>query len=221
MTYAEMKRILIYCQVLGFEGLNNGNSAIIPELTINLPKHNSFIGVQGNPAIFVSDLTYKKLKRFHKDWIPNVTIAISTAYLFNPRTSYIDIIGVLIHEAGHAFNVYAKIANNEANAYVFEIETMFKLFKMRVLKRQFGISKEDVGAYFQSRMDQYKLETHNNVYLKLLVDEVTNIFELQNNQVVKSEPPIKIQIKIGFFKQEKPENQDIPTVHQASGMANN
>lgn len=203
MTYAEMKRILIYCQVLGFEGLKNGNSAIIPELKINLPKRNSFIGVQGNPAIFVSDVTYKKLKRFHADWVPNVTIAISSAYLFKSRPSYIDIIGVLVHEAGHAFNVYAKIANNEANAYVFEIETMFKLFKMRVLKRQFGLSKEDLGSYFQSRMDQYTLETHNNPDLKQLVDEMTNIFGLQNNQATTSEQPTKIQIKIGFFKQDK------------------
>ncbi len=200
MTYEEMKRILIYCQILGFEGLNNGNSAIIPELAINLPKQNSFIGTQGNPAIFVSELTYKKLKQFHKDWIPNITIAISTTYLFNHQTSYIDIIGVLVHEAGHAFNVYAKIPNTETNAYVFEIETLMKLFKMSVLKRQFGITKEDVGAYFESRMAQYTLDTSNNLYLKILVNEITRFFEL-NSQRNKSELPIKTPVNPSFFKQ--------------------
>ncbi|KTD12018.1 hypothetical protein Lgra_1476 [Legionella gratiana] len=199
MTHEEMRKILLYCQIIGFEGLRNGTYATIPELKINLPQQNSFIGVRGNPAIFVTEVTYKKLKQFHEDWIPNVTIAISHAYLVEPKRSKIDIIGILVHEAGHAFNVYGKIKNNEANAYVFEIETMLKLLKMSVLSRQFNLDKDDLGAYFQSRMDQYNLETPNNSYLKTLVEEITNNFNLDTKNA-KPEPVVTVRIKLGFFK---------------------
>lgn len=199
MTYQEMKRILLYCQVLGFAGLRNHTYAIIPELKINLPQQNSFIGARGNPAIFVTEVTYNKLKRFHEDWIPNITIAISHAYLVEPKRNTIDIIGILVHEAGHAFNVYGKIKNNEANAYVFEIETMYNLLKMGVLSRQFNLKKEDLGAYFQSRLEQYNIETPNHSYLRTLVDEISNEFNLDNKNTT-SEPLVKIQIKLGFFK---------------------
>jgi hypothetical protein len=202
MTYAQMKRILLYCRVLGYEGLKNGNSATIPELKIDLSEKNAFIGVRGNPAIFVSEATYKKLKRFHEDWIPNITIAISLSYILEPKRSSVDVIGVLIHEAGHAFNVYAKIQNTEANAYVFEIEAMIKLFNMSILSGQFDLSKTDLKTYFQSRLDQYCLETHNNPYLTKLVDYITDSFEL-NSKGSESVKHVNVQTEIGFFKQDK------------------
>lgn len=34
MSDEEMKRILLYCQILGFEGLRNGTYAIIPQLKL-------------------------------------------------------------------------------------------------------------------------------------------------------------------------------------------
>ncbi|VEB39099.1 Uncharacterised protein [Legionella sainthelensi] len=198
MSDEEMKRILLYCQILGFEGLRNGTYAIIPQLQINFPKPNSFIGAKGNPAIFVTEVTYKKLKQFHEDWVPNITIAISHAYLIEPKRRNIDIIGMLVHEAGHAFNVYGKLKNNEANAYVFEIETMLKLLKMNILPRQFGLYKEDLQAYFKSRMEQYNLAIPNNLYLKTLVEEITNDFNLENKDT-KAESLVNFQIKLGFF----------------------
>ncbi|KTC93876.1 hypothetical protein [Legionella cincinnatiensis] len=199
MSDEEMKRILLYCQILGFEGLRNGTYAIIPELKINFPQPNSFMGVRGNPAIFVTEVTYKKLKQFHEDWVPNITIAISHAYLIEPKRSNIDTIGMLVHEAGHAFNVYGKLKNNEANAYVFEIETMLKLLKMNILPRQFGLYKEDLQSYFKSRMEQYNLAIPSNSYLKTLVEEITNDFNLDGKDI-KSESRVKFQIKLGFFK---------------------
>ncbi|KTD62118.1 hypothetical protein [Legionella spiritensis] len=205
MTYEEMKRILLYCQILGFEGLNNGHHAIIPELRINLPERHTFLGVNSNPAIFVTEVTYKKLKKFHEDWIPNITIAIDHTYLLEPKKNNIDIIGVLVHEAGHAFNVYAKIPNTEANAYIFEIEALFKLYKMGILSRQFGIDAKDMITYFQSRMSQYKI-VDNNLYLKFLIDDITDIFRLEkkSHDLTKTDRIksfVNAQIKIGFFNQ--------------------
>lgn len=208
MTYAQMKRVLLYCRVLGFEGLRNGNSAVIPELQIDLFEKNAFIGVKGNPAIFVSETTYKKLKRFHEDWIPNITIAISLPYVLEPKRNNVDVVGVLTHEAGHAFNVYAKIPNTEANAYVFEIEAMLKLFAMSVLSRQFNLSKIDLKTYFQSRLEQYCLETNNNQYLSDLVDYITDSFELKKMHF-ESEVQVNVQTKLGFFKHDKQDKMPV------------
>ncbi|KTD62638.1 hypothetical protein Lsan_1775 [Legionella santicrucis] len=214
MSDEEMKRILLYCQILGFEGLKNGTYAIIPPLEINFPKPNSFIGVKGNPAIFVTEVTYKKLKQFHEDWVPNITIAVSHAYLIEPKRSAIDIIGMLVHEAGHAFNVYGKLKNNEANAYVFEIETMLKLLKMNILPMQFGLYKEDLQSYFKSRMEQYNQAIPNNPYLKTLVEEITNDFSLgtKNN---KFDPLVTVRLKLGFFN-----NKDNTETHTDLNVSN-
>lgn len=138
------------------------------------------------------------MKQFHEDWVPNITIAISHAYLIEPKRNNIDIIGMLVHEAGHAFNVYGKLKNDEANAYVYEIETMLKLLKMNILPRQFGLYKEDLQSYFKSRMEQYNLAIPNNPYLKILVEEITHDFNLDGKDT-KSESPVKFQIKLGFF----------------------
>jgi hypothetical protein len=205
MTLEEMQRMLIYCQILAIDGLSNGTNAIIPELTIDLLSGNSFFGLKNNPAIFVTEITYKKLKHVYPDWIPNVTIAISQSFLDAKKTSPIDIIGVLVHEAGHAFNVYGRISNNEANAYIFEIETLLKLYNMSVLSRQFDISKQDMTQYFQSRLNQYQMNKKNGKYLQSLIDEITETFELENHRshrVIEfvTKNAIKIHIKLGFFK---------------------
>lgn len=76
------------------------------------------------PAVDI--MANKLLGAFHQNCVINKTIVLKDSFLM---TKSIDVIGTIIHEIGHAFNVAAKIPNSEANAYIFEIEVMLKLLE--------------------------------------------------------------------------------------------
>lgn len=215
MTEQEMKEILKHCQELASKGLKNGYSAKIPELEINIPKLNSFIGVN-NPAIFVTEVTYGKLGRFHEDWTPNITIAISQTFLRKYINDKIRLIGILVHETGHAFNFYAGIPNSELNAYIFEIEILHKLYEEGVLsEKPYGITKEEMQSFFQFRLHKYKSTILKSDYLNALIANITDVFELKPTtslpaRVMTTATKINIQIKVGLFKKPKPSPEEDP-----------
>lgn len=91
----------------------------------------------------------------------NQTIALKTNFL-NQKT--VDIIGAIIHETGHAFNVSAKIANTEANAYIYEIEVLTKLLETKS-PLLFGSTYEDLQSYFNERLPFYNRGISGNNYL--------------------------------------------------------
>lgn len=182
------------CRELGSSGLNNGIKASIPKLELDVvhpPK--DFLGVHGNPAIFVNEKTYKLWGAHHEDWIQNKTIAIKESFL---KKSPIEIIGAIIHETGHAFNVAAKIKNTEANAYIYEIEVMRKLLETNS-PLLLGCSYDDLQLYFKSRLPFYKQGVPGNEYLAKLVADIKSQFKLEEPIV----PTPKIStVKIRFFE---------------------
>ncbi|WP_131781153.1 hypothetical protein [Legionella gresilensis] len=116
LTETKIQQLIAICQLIGKLGLNNGVSAQIPQLIIDIlrpPK--DFTGACKNPAIFINKNTYHLLSRHHPNWIMNQTIAVKQSLLSQPRIESID---AIIHEVGHAFNVAANIANTETNAYI-------------------------------------------------------------------------------------------------------
>ena len=76
LTESNIKEIIDECREIGDSGLNNGTNAFIPCLEIDiLQPPCDFLGVQGNPAIFVNEQTYKLLGSQHENWVANRTIA--------------------------------------------------------------------------------------------------------------------------------------------------
>lgn len=193
LTMYHIRLLIEECRHMGSCGLNNGVKASIPRLEIDIlnpPK--DFLGAHGNPAIFVNENTYNLLGDLHDNWIVNETIALKKSFL---RTSTIEIIGAIVHETGHAFNVAANIQNTEANAYIYEIEVMCRLFEMKS-PLVFGCSEADLTAYFESRLPFYKMGGRSNKYLAQLVGEIKDQFKLE----VPAAPGGKIgTLSITFF----------------------
>ncbi|KTD20436.1 Uncharacterised protein [Legionella lansingensis] len=164
LTVENIKQLINRCRLISILGLN-GISVNIPELKIDIlkPPHD-FVGVGGNPAIFINQYTYRLLGKKHKNWVVNETIAMKAILLNKPA---IEVIGAIVHEVGHAFNVAAKIPNTEANAYIFEIEVMCKLFetKYHLLGK---CTSADAEAYFKSRLSYYKMEINDTTLAKLV-----------------------------------------------------
>ncbi|KTD38570.1 hypothetical protein Lnau_0558 [Legionella nautarum] len=177
LTREQIREIIEECRRIGVSGLGNGRRTTIPFIKIDILRADGldFTGVLGNSAIFINKNTHKMLSQYHSSWVANKTIAIKESLLLKPT---IDIIGAIVHETGHAFNVEAKIANTEGNAYIFEIEVLLKLLESDYLS-SFGCDKEDVGSYFQSRLANYHMETRNP-YLAKRVDEIVEEFGLYN-----------------------------------------
>ncbi|MGQ3887987.1 hypothetical protein ACQUW5_03010 [Legionella sp. CNM-1927-20] len=175
LTKIEIHHLIAVCQLIGKLGLDNGVSAQIPKIHIDiLQPPNDFIGVNTNPAIFINKYTYQLLGRLHPNWIVNQTIAVKATLLSQPK---LEIIGALIHEVGHAFNVTANIANTEENAYIFEIEVLCKLFASKLAFLD-EVSSKDLKTYFESRLPYYKKCIATNNYLTKLVEQISKQFNL-------------------------------------------
>lgn len=169
LTDTHIKQIIQECREIGGDGLNNGIHATIPDISVDIVMPPlDFLGVNGNPAIFVNKATFKLLGSVHTNWIVDRTIALKTS-LLNQKP--IEVIGAIIHELGHAFNVAADIENSEANAYIFEIEVVRQLLKSNNLL-SFNCSAGDVQAYFESRLPCYTQGVQSNEYLAILVAEI-------------------------------------------------
>ncbi|TAL62816.1 MAG: hypothetical protein EPN84_05935, partial [Legionella sp.] len=153
LTKYHIRLLIEGCRELSWIGLDNGTKASIPELEIDiLVPPNDFLGVKGNPAIFINENTFRLLGALHEDWVLNKTIALKENFLLKPP---MEIIGAILHETGHAFNVAAQIENTEGNAYVFEIEIIRKLLEEKS-PLLFGCTGGDVKAYFENRLPFYK-----------------------------------------------------------------
>ncbi|WP_419420198.1 hypothetical protein ACNVED_02570 [Legionella sp. D16C41] len=178
LTENDIKQILELGRSLGKIGLSNGVSAQMPKLIIDILKPpKDFIGVNSNPAIFVNKSTYQYWGKKHKNWIVNETIAIKDSFLKQPK---LEVIGAIVHEIGHAFNVAANIANTEANAYIFEIEVLNRLIPAN-LELFNNISDEDIKSYFAMRLPYYKQAISSNAHLTELVDQINRQFNLDPN----------------------------------------
>lgn len=201
LTNNDIEHIIRECKTIADKGLGNGNRATIPDLIIDVVKPpNDFLGINGNPAIFINQHTFNLLGHLHSNWVVNQTIALKHE-LLNRRA--IEITGVIIHETGHAFNVAANIGNTEANSYIFEIEVMLQLFRTKnpIMK---NCSAKDLLSYFDTRLKYYIQGSKGNDYLLSLIEQIhqfeaehKNVVPLQNNQEIQRIP---IQKKYGFFQ---------------------
>ena len=186
LTNEHIKQLINECREIGDGGLDNGIHAAIPDLRIDIVTPPlDFLGVNSNPAIFINKSTFKLLGYLHNNWIVDQTIALKVSLL---NQTPMQIIGAIVHETGHAFNVAAKIENTEANAYIFEIEAIRHLLKTDVLL-PLGCSASDVQTYFTSRLPYYIQGAHNNEYLAQLIDKIKSPPE--------PEPIVQLQIKSG------------------------
>jgi hypothetical protein len=198
LTREQIREVIEECRRIGVSGLGNGKRAIIPFVKLNILESDfNFAGAPGNSAIFINTNTYRMLGQYHSAWVANKTIAIKESLLLKPA---IDIIGAIVHETGHAFNVAAKIANTEGNAYIFEIEVLLKLLAADKLL-PLGCARKEVGSYFQSRLTDYRMEIRNADLAKL-VDEIVEEFGLQNPR--KEEPDEKPVLLFVEIKKETP-----------------
>jgi DNA polymerase III alpha subunit len=167
-TNEDIKQIINDCRGIGDAGLSNKIHASIPDLTVDIVKPPiDFLGTSGNPAIFINKATFKLLGSLHSNWIVDKTIALKISLL---NQAPIEVIGAIVHETGHAFNVAAKIENTEANAYIFEIEAMLQLLKAGTF-RAYGCTESDVYSYFKSRLTYYIQGAKNNEYLATVIEK--------------------------------------------------
>jgi hypothetical protein len=177
MTLYHIELLLRECDQMAKKGLNNGvYTPSMPKIKVDIVSPQTFLGAHGNPAIFVNKDTYKLLGSEYKHWDKDSTIAIKGNFLkSSPR---INVIGAIIHETGHAFNVAAEIPNTEANAYIYEIEVMCKLLATQS-PLLFGCTSKEVQSFFQSRLGYYKIGANRNEYLASLVEAIKLQFELK------------------------------------------
>lgn len=169
LTKQDIQCLIDECRRTGEQGLKNGTNAIIQEIHVDfLSPPNDFLGIRNNPAIFVNQDTYNLLGKYHPNWVVNQIIAVKKDFLDN---EVINVIGIIVHETGHAFNVAAKIINSEVNAYIFEIETLTIWFKNRN-PMLFNCSRQEVQAYFESRLPFYQNGIKTNSYLASLVKRI-------------------------------------------------
>lgn len=176
-TCEQMKAIIEECRLISstqhLNKRNNKNKCVyIPDLTLNIVS-NKPIGVPGNLAIFVNAMTFRLLKGKENGWIINQSIVIHESVLHR-ESNLIEVIGMILHETGHAFNVAAGIPNTEKNAYIFEIEVMLNLYNKNS-KLLFGQEKS-VGSYFYSRLPQYEMAVSYSPYLQELINDIKKCF---------------------------------------------
>lgn len=172
-----IEHIINQCREVGEAGLENGTHASFPTLYIDVVTPPlDFLGVNSNPAIFINKETFKLLGAMHSNWIENRTIALKDSLL---NKDPIEIIGAIVHETGHAFNVAANIENSEANAYIFEIEVLLRLFKTNKLS-EFDCSALDLRCYFSSRLSYYHAGAHHNPYLENTIEKIKTEFKIEH-----------------------------------------
>ncbi|MCC5015768.1 MULTISPECIES: hypothetical protein [Legionella] len=180
----DILKIINECRKIGEQGLNEV-IASVPTLSVDFllpPK--DFLGISNNPAIFVNHDTYRLLGKHHHVWRKNKTIAVKEDFL---EKEPMMIIGIIVHEVGHAFNVAAGITNSESNAYLFEIEVL-SLWVKTGNSMLFNCSASDVQAFFESRLSMYRMEIRGNEHLARLVEaiEKKEIFSLPQNTSAES-----------------------------------
>lgn len=174
VSLEHIKELITQCRKFGKDGLDNGINGEVPELVIDVVSPEEFLGAGGNPAIFVNSKTYKLMRTHHENWVENRTIAFKSCFLFQP---VINIIGAIIHETGHAFNVAAKIPNTETNAYIFEIEMLLRLYQTKS-PLLCGCTEKDLQSYFKSRLPYYNKGVTDSEFLNGLVKLITFRFNL-------------------------------------------
>lgn len=200
LTSEHIQQIIRECRTIGNDGLDNGVHASIPELNIDIVSPPiDFLGVGGNPAIFVNKSTFKYLGSLHNNWIVNRTIALKISLL---NQAPIQVIGAIIHETGHAFNVAAHIENSETNAYIFEIEAILHLLNSGNLL-SYNCSEVDVYSYFDSRLSYYN-QGANDQYLASLIAKI----KAPPKQTLKEEPPL---LPINLVSTPRPVSRGIST----------
>ena len=166
-TIKDAQSILETCKAFATErGLKSGLKADIDGVELDfVTPPNDFLGVHSNPAIFVNEDTYKFLHKHHPTWKLNQTIAVKADVLSD--LSKMNLIGIIAHEAGHAFHVAAEEANTEQNAYIFEVEILLHWFDTNhpIMK---DVSQQELLDYFESRKPYYKA----GIGLHETVDEI-------------------------------------------------
>ncbi len=167
-TKEDVQIIIDKCRETAKDGLKNGIKGNIQELKVDFLPPTNFLGGQDNPAIFVNRHTYNLLGKYHPSWVMNHTIAIKESLLDKPP---ILLVGVMVHETGHAFNVAAEIDNTEANAYLFEIEVLV-LWSKTASPALLGCSKFELLDFLKSRLPYYRKEIKANHVLADLVREI-------------------------------------------------
>lgn len=207
-------RLLINeCREMSRVGFFNDHRVAIPHLEIDVVLPGDFIGANNNPAIFVNSMTFKRLSKFHTHWIENGTLVFQKSFL---QKDPIDIIGAVIHETGHAFNVAANLPNTEVNAYIYEIEILRQLYlsKSPLL---FDCSLEDVRAYFHRRLVFYAKDSPHSPELRTLIEEITTEFELQEDKHTTPEPEqLAMNISSFFFQNKEQDNMQEVSAHENS-----
>ncbi len=183
LSLYHLELLVIQCQEEAQKGLANGVYASIPKIKIDVVPPQTFLGAENNPAIFINERTYKLIGSSHKNWEKNRTIVLKKNFL---KAEPMQIIGTIIHETGHAFNVAAGIPNTEANAYIYEIEVINKLLETQS-PLLFGCSFDDVRSFFKDRLAQYRKETRRNEYLAQLVESIQKQFKLED-ETLSSQP---------------------------------
>ena len=169
LTKDDIQRIIDECREAGSLGLGRGSRAIIDELHVDfLIPPLDFLGVSHNPAIFINHDTYALLGRYHPTWEVNKTIAVKESFL-DKKPSLV--IGIIVHEMGHAFNVAAGLINSEANACIFEIEVISLWFATKN-PALFNCTRDDLHAFFESRLPYYRAEALHSDYLAALVKRI-------------------------------------------------
>lgn len=174
VSLEHIKDLITQCRMFGKDGLDNGVNGEVPELVIDVVPPEEFLGAGGNPAIFVNSKTYKLMRTHHENWVENRTIVFKSCFLYQP---VINIIGAIIHETGHAFNVAAKIPNTETNAYIFEIEVLLRLYQTKS-PLLCGCTEKDLQSYFKSRLPYYNKSITNSEFLAGQVKLITEQFKL-------------------------------------------
>lgn len=189
LTKKDIQEIINGCRKEGESGRVNGIEAEIQDLNVDfLSPPLDFLGTGCNPAIFINQHTFNLLGKYHQKWRLNKTIAVKEDLLANDT---IKIIGIIVHETGHAFNIAANIENTEANAYIFEIEVLVHWFKTNN-PLLFNCSPHDLQTYFHSRIPYYLKETGNHAYLAQLVKHIEEN-KLFNPNPTPSPPRFVIQ----------------------------
>lgn len=175
--------IIKYCQRIAHDKMPHHPYVVtIPDLHLDYGiDKNRFLGSGTNPAIYISSKSFHSFKKIvyntyndneelmkifdpesEKRWRKNKTLLLNS-FIFNNEKrrcffiNPLEIIGIIIHEIGHAYNVAANISNTESNAYLFEIYVILNLYysKHELFK---NISDQNIIDYFEERLKQFRIE---------------------------------------------------------------
>ncbi|AUH72612.1 hypothetical protein [Legionella sainthelensi] len=186
MKQNDIYEIIDMCRIIARKGTSWFHSSVeIPELVLDFrPSSYAFLG-KGNPAIFVNSKTFQltvdtraqELKEGHSgpQWVENRTLVLSED-IVAPKNSFgsMLIIGIIIHETGHAYNLAAGLKNTESNAYLFEIEILCHMHENKMLYMQ----DNQLADYFTSRMPQYQSGLKTNPHLSKMISNIAIKFDL-------------------------------------------